>query len=118
MTRYMFLIYVDEAGMADVTPEQWDEMIKAHATWTASVEAGGGTIVSGEPLGASTTATSIRHNGSGEPLLTDGPFAETKEALGGYYLVEAPDLDVALSFAKTLPASNVEVRPTVPIETP
>ncbi|MEZ5118214.1 MAG: YciI family protein [Candidatus Nanopelagicales bacterium] len=115
MTRYMFLIYADPSEATEMTPELWDQMLQAHNAWAASVEEGGCTIVSGEPLAEPSTATSIRHNGSGEPLVTDGPFAETKEVLGGYYLVDAPDLDVALTYARTLPARFVEVRPTIPI---
>lgn len=59
------------------------------------------------------TATSLRRNSSGEIVATDGPFAETKEALGGYYVIEADDLDAALAVAKQVPAhfGGVEVRP-------
>ena len=59
------------------------------------------------------TATSIRKNASGQSVTTDGPFAETKEAIGGYYVIEADDLDAALAVAKEVPANfgGVEVRP-------
>jgi hypothetical protein len=72
------------------------------------VEQRGGKIVSGNALQPTSTATSIRGD-----VVTDGPFAETKEALGGYYLIEAPDLDHALDIAKLCPArfGGVEVRP-------
>jgi hypothetical protein len=113
MTQYLFLIYGDESRMADATPEQFQEMLDAHNAWGHAVEAAGAKIVAGEALQPTTTATSIR-SGAGSPLITDGPFAETKEALGGFYLVDAPDLDVALSLAKTLPAEGVEVRPILP----
>ncbi|MBI1378284.1 MAG: hypothetical protein GC157_12490 [Frankiales bacterium] len=112
-TKYMFLIYGDEAAMADATPEQWDEMLKAHNEWGHAVEAAGATILGGDALAASSMATTVRR-GSGAPVVTDGPFAETKEALGGFYLVECADLDQALSLASTLPAHTVEVRPVVP----
>ena len=112
-TRYLFLIYGDESGMADVTPAQWDEMMVAHQAWGEAVSAAGATIVGGEALAPSATATTVRQNGSG-PVVTDGPFAEVKEALGGFYLVDCTDLDQALGFAKALPASNVEVRPIIP----
>jgi hypothetical protein len=111
-TRYMFLLYSDESAQADVTPEQWGQMLVAHQSWMASVEAGGGKIEAGDPLAPTTTATTIRKSG-GTPVVTDGPFAETKEALGGYYVVSCADLDQALGFAHTCPIDNVEVRPVV-----
>jgi hypothetical protein len=112
-TRYMYLIYSDESAMADATPEMWDQMLQAHNAWAASVAASGATIVAGDALAPSATSTTVRKGGA-SPVVTDGPFAETKEGLGGYYVVECADLDQALSFAHTLPADNVEVRPVVP----
>jgi hypothetical protein len=112
-TRYMFLLYADESGMTDVTPEQWDQMLQAHNAWAESVHAAGATIVSGEALAASTTSTTVRKNG-GAPAVTDGPFAETKEALGGYYTIDCADLDQALALAHTCPIDVVEVRPVIP----
>jgi hypothetical protein len=112
-TRYMFLIYGDESRYADVSPEEWDEMMQQHNAWSASVVAAGGTIVSGEALAQSATATTVRR-ADGGPVTTDGPFAETKEALGGYYVIDLEDLDQALSFARTLPGEVVEVRPVIP----
>ncbi len=112
-TRYLFLIYADESGLGDVTKEQWDEMMEAHNAWGASVAAAGATIVSGEALAPSATATTVR-KASGTPVVTDGPFAELKEGLGGYYAVDCADLDQALALASTLPAHNVEVRPVIP----
>jgi len=112
-TRYMFLILADESSLSDVTPEQWDEMMQAHNAWGESVAAAGATIVAGDALQPSSTATTIR-KGAGAPVVTDGPFAETKEALGGYYVVECADLDQALGFAHSLPAATVEVRPVLP----
>ncbi|HSN07042.1 MAG TPA: YciI family protein [Candidatus Angelobacter sp.] len=111
-TKYMFLIYADEAGVADATPEQWEEMLRAHDAWQASVTASGATIHGGDALAPSTAATTVRKDG-GSPVVTDGPFAETKEALGGYYLVECADLDHALTLARTLPGPAVEVRPVI-----
>ncbi len=111
-TKYMFLIYADEAAFADATPEQWDEMMRAHNAWQASVVSAGAKVHHGEALAPSATATTVR-KGGGSPVVTDGPFAETKEALGGFYLVECADLDQALSFAGTLPGTTVEVRPVV-----
>jgi hypothetical protein len=112
-TRYMFLIYGDESAMADATAEQWDEMMRAHDAWGHAVADAGASIVAGEALAGSATSTTIR-KGGGAPVVTDGPFAETKEALGGFYVVDCADLDQALALAHTLPATSVEVRPVVP----
>jgi hypothetical protein len=72
----------------------------------------------GEELALSASATTLRKPGDGEELVTDGPYAETTEQLGGFYLVEAPDLDAALELARALPADVVEVRPLVEWEAP
>ena len=112
-TRYMFLLFGDETAMADVTPEQWAQMKTAHDAWGHSVAEAGATIVSGEALAPSSTATTVR-KGGGAPVVTDGPFAETKEALGGYYTIDCADLDQALAFAHTCPIDVVEVRPVIP----
>ncbi len=117
MTQYMFLIYGDEAAFSEAppTPEQWQAMMVAHQAFQTGVNANGGQVLGGEALAPTTAATTVRPQQDGDALVTDGPFAETKEALGGYYLVEAPDLDAALAFAKTLPTTGcVEVRPVVP----
>jgi hypothetical protein len=116
MSSYLLLIYGDPAEMASMTPEIWDQMLAAHREFAASVETGGGKILSGEALAPPHTATSVRGAGTGSPTVTDGPFVETKETLGGYYLIDASDLDAALGFAKILPAGpggGVEVRPVV-----
>ena len=117
MTQYLFLIYGDEAafGETPATPEQWQAMMQAHQEFQAGVNANGGQILGGEALAPTAAATTVRPQQDGDVLITDGPFAETKEALGGYYLVQATDLDAALAFAKTLPTTGcVEVRPVVP----
>jgi hypothetical protein len=107
MAEYLILIYQDEAAAAGTTPEQWAEMIKAHNAFQEAIPGLGGKVLSGNALQPTTTATSVRGD-----VVTDGPFVETKEALGGYYLVDAPDLDAALAIAKLCPAPvGVEVRP-------
>lgn len=112
MTQYLYLIYGDEAEQAKATPEDWQMMMKAHGEFSDQVAKLGGTIVGGEALQPTSTATTVRGQLSGATTVTDGPFSETKEALGGYYLIEAKDLDEAISFAKILPTSGcVEVRP-------
>jgi hypothetical protein len=108
MAEYLILIYEDENGYANASPDVFQQVMEAHTRFAQQVEQRGGKIVSGNALQPTSTATSIRGD-----VVTDGPFAETKEALGGYYLIEAPDLDHALDIAKLCPArfGGVEVRP-------
>jgi hypothetical protein len=113
MTRYLFMIYGDEAREAEATPEDWDKMMVAHRDWGHAVAASGATIVAGEALQPTATATTIRAGADGSRLMTDGPFAETKEALGGFYVVDAADLDAAMALARALPGETVEVRPVI-----
>ena len=111
MTQYMILIYEDEAGYGTASPEVWGEVTQAHADFMARVEQHGAKVLGGEALEPTGTATSVRAGSE----VTDGPFVETKEALGGFYLIEAPDLDTALAVAKLCPArfGGVEVRPVM-----
>jgi hypothetical protein len=108
----MLLIYGNEAD-APPTQDQWDWMLKAHGQFARTVTEQGGQILGGDALQPTATATSVRGDASGEQVVTDGPFVETKEALGGFYLIEAADLDQALAFAKLCPAPDggVELRP-------
>ncbi len=111
MAKYAILIYEDPAFYADISPEAWPAVVDAHSKFVEQVFALGGSLAGGEALAATRTATSIR----GGSTVTDGPFLETKEALGGFYVVEARDLDHALEIAKGCPApfGGVEVRPVV-----
>jgi hypothetical protein len=110
MARYMFLMYDPEDGY-DPTDEQavLDEM-RLHEEFMTAVRDAGASIVGSEALEPSSAASTVRR-GEGGALVTDGPFADTKEALGGYYVIEAADLDVALRLAKICPAGTIEVRP-------
>ncbi len=110
MSKYMILIHEREADYATMTPEGWQSLVDGHGAFVKAVGDLGGTLVGGEALQPTTTAASIR---SGE--VTDGPFVESKEALLGYYVVEARDLDHALEIGKLTPApfGGVEVRPVV-----
>jgi hypothetical protein len=114
MAKYMLLIYGNETD-APPTPEQWDWMMKAHGQFAQAVAEQGGSIVAGDALAPSTTATSVRTGATGDQTVTDGPFVETKEALGGFYIIEASDLDQALAFARQCPAPDggVELRPVM-----
>jgi hypothetical protein len=112
MAEYLVLIYEDEAGWEQGGAEARAQGMKDHMAFG---EANGPAIRGGNALQPTGTATSIRNNGT---AVTDGPFAETKEALGGYYLIEAPDLDAAIAIAKQVPHrfGGVEVRPVMTFE--
>ena len=115
MAKYLILIYGDEQRWDAMTPQQ---VSAHHAAHRAFSEAGGAAVLGGEQLEASSVATSLRADPAGGYTTTDGPFLETKEALGGFYLLEAADLDEVLSLAKLLPEvraghSGVEIRPVV-----
>ena len=109
--RYLLLIYTQET---DVPPPE-DVAAASHAayaTFTADIKARG-LFQAGEALTPTSTATTVRVV-DGETIATDGPFAETKEALGGFYLIEARDLDEAIETAARIPAAaegSIEVRP-------
>jgi hypothetical protein len=108
MAQYLILIYESEEGYASATPEVFQEVMEAHNRFAQQVGELGGQLLGGNALQPTTTATTIRSD-----IVTDGPFVETKEALGGYYLIEAKDLDQALAIGKLCPArfGGVEVRP-------
>ena len=112
--QYMLLIYVDpDLAHAPDSPEARAQ----HAAWMRISEEMAPVTVSGAPLQPTETATTVRTNGTGEPVLTDGPFAETKEFLGGYYIIDVPDLDTATAWAAKLPnvarGGSTEVRPVM-----
>ena len=113
MGQYMILIYGDETGWAEAKPEDFQAAMQAHGRFAEQVVELGSKIVAGEALQPTTTATTIRQD-----EVTDGPFIDTKEALGGFYIVEARDLDHALAVAKLCPApaGGVEVRPIMVFE--
>jgi hypothetical protein len=115
MAKYLILIHENESGYASATPDVWGQIMEAHTRFAAQVAEQGAEILGGEALQPVATATSIRGD-----VVTDGPFAETKEALGGFYLIEAKDLDQALAVAKLCPApfGGVEVRPIMDTSQP
>ena len=110
MASYLILIYDDEAALARADQTSAQAHLEAHRAFGA---ANGAAIGGANALVSTESATSIRRDPSGELTVTDGPFIETKEALGGYYLIEAADLDEAIAIAKQVPvwAGGVEVRP-------
>ena len=109
-SQYLILIHGDEKAFAE-NPAAWEAMGKGHAEFG---EKHASSIAGGNALQGSDTATSIRPTEGGFTV-TDGPFSETKEALGGYYLVDAADLDEAISIARDLPMPHggVEIRPVM-----
>ena len=115
--QYMCLIYADESGWDRLSDDERNAMMGEYGAFTQSIR-DSGNMVAGEALQATGTATTIRIR-NGETLLTDGPFAETKEQLGGYYLIEAKDADEALAIGARIPAAkygSVEVRPVAVYE--
>ena len=114
MTQYLILIYGNEDEFATAAAAAADLGDRLYAEHVAFGDANSASILGGNALEAVSTATSIRHD-AGEVTVTDGPFAETKEALGGYYLIEAANLDEAIAIAKQVPApfGGVEVRPVM-----
>ena len=112
--RYLLSIYGDESQMDAVPADSVREMSDAYATFTAELREAGA-MVGGDALQPTATATTVRVR-DGERLLTDGPFAETREQLGGFYLVECADLDEALDWAARIPGAahgSIEVRPVM-----
>ncbi|WBQ07485.1 YciI family protein [Kribbella sp. CA-293567] len=112
MAQYMFMLFDSEEWYDNVTPEVWQEAMQLHNAFGEAVEAAGARILGGEALERSTTASTVRQP-DGDPIVTDGPFIETKEALGGFYLIECKDLDQALALAKLCPSGYVEIRPVM-----
>jgi hypothetical protein len=115
--QYMLLIYEDEKTWARRPPAEVDRIM---AEWWAYGDAlrKAGAHRAGNALKPTDTATTVRVR-SGKTLQTDGPFAETKEQLGGYYLIDVPDLDAAVRWAERCPAApfgSVEVRPVMIFE--
>ena len=116
MPRYAALIY-DPADAPAGSPEEWATTMAQYNDFGAAAAAAG-VIGGGEALQPTSTATTIHVNGGkgGEIVMTDGPFAETKEVLGGFYLLDCKDLDEALQWAAQIPGAwlgRVEVRPVI-----
>src|SRR6266496_69935 len=112
--KYMMLIYDDEQAFQGMTEDEQKKVYDEYGAFTQAIR-DGGNYVSADQLQPVSTATTVRIR-EGETLVTDGPFAETKEQLGGYYLVEANDMDEALKIAERIPSArygSIEVRPVV-----
>lgn len=110
--RYMMLIYQDESRMAAPTPNAVTDMSAAYVAYTDALKKAG-VWLSGDALQPTGSATAVRI-ADGKTNVVDGPFAETREQLGGYYLIDTPDLDAAISWASRCPGAargTVELRP-------
>ena len=111
--QYLLLIYTPELpDQSEIPPEVFEKQLAAYGAFTAEVRERG-IMLAGEALQPTATATCVRIRDGGT-LVTDGPFAETKEALGGFYMLECRDLDEAIEYAARLPAARegtIEVRP-------
>jgi hypothetical protein len=111
----MLLIHDDEQAFEKLSEAERRAIYDEYATFTQEITASGH-FIGGFELQPSATATIVRVRG-GKRMVTDGPFAETREQLGGYYLVEAASLDEALDLAARIPSArtgSIEVRPVVP----
>jgi hypothetical protein len=115
--KYLLTIYGDEAVWTEASPEDVQKMLEAYGAVSAAMQEAG-VLLGGEGLQSSSTATSVSVR-DGETITTDGPFAETREQLGGYYLLDCKDLDEAIGWAARIPdAANgtVEIRPVMDYE--
>lgn len=112
--KYLLMIYCDEAADAQKSPEEQEREMNAYFAYTQEVEQAG-VKRDGEALHPSSTATVVRVR-NGKISTTDGPFAETKEQLAGYYVVECSNLDEAIGWASKIPHASqtaIEVRPVI-----
>jgi hypothetical protein len=110
--RYMLLIYGDAPEPGSMTPEEEEASMQEWFAYTTEM-AEAGVMLGGDPLQLSDTATCVQVR-DGQTLTTDGPFAETKEALGGYYIMEVPDVDAAVAWGAKCPGARfgtIELRP-------
>jgi hypothetical protein len=110
--QYALLIYDDESMWAKMAADERGALMDEYRAFSASLVASG-QMRGGEPLTPSSSATTVRVR-SGDRVVTDGPFAETREQLGGFYVIEAKDLDEAVAIASRIPSARfgtIEVRP-------
>jgi hypothetical protein len=117
--RYALLIYASEQDWATQSKEQSQAAYQEYMAFTKDI-VDRGLMAGGEALQATATATTVRVR-DGETLTTDGPFAETKDQLGGFYVVDCKDLDEAIAVAARIPdvrRGSIEVRPVMEVEMP
>ena len=110
--QYLLLLYANEHGWDSLTPAQQQQGAAAYKAYTEALQKSGA-LKGSNRLQPSSTATTVR-NENGKAQVLDGPYADSKEQLGGYYLIEAPDLDAAIAWANRCPGAGhgtIEVRP-------
>lgn len=110
--KYMLLVYSNEAGMQSASKAQVDQMLAAYGAYVEALNKAG--VAAGTNRLQGTAAATTVRVANGQTKVLDGPYAETKEQLGGYFIVDVPDLDAALSWAARCPGAShgvVEVRP-------
>lgn len=110
--QYLLLLYAEEGGWDQMTPEQQEQGVAAYNAYTEALREAGA-LVGSNRLQPSDSATRVQVE-EGKSQVLDGPYADSKEQLGGYYLIEAPDLDAAIAWAARCPGAHhgiVEVRP-------
>lgn len=113
--KYAVLIYTQEVPADQTSPEQWASVMSEYNAYTAMLNEKGVNTDGGEALQETKTAKSVRLR-DGKKQLTDGPFAETKEALGGFYILNCKNMDEALDYAAKCPGAKwgtIEVRPVI-----
>lgn len=112
--RYLLSFIVEEGGMEDASPEEMREGLERWAAFDdEAVERGA--MIACEPLESSSVATTVQVRENGDRIVTDGPFAESKEQLGGFCLLDCENLDEALDWARKVPMreGSIEVRPVM-----
>jgi hypothetical protein len=110
--QYLLMAYVDEAGWPKMSKSEQEQGIAAYAAYGEALKTSG-VMKGSNRLQPTSVATTVR-NTNGKSQVLDGPYVDSKEQLGGYFLIDVPDLDAALSWASRCPAANhgvVEVRP-------
>ena len=115
--KYFILLadYGEIAPWEEMTPEEQEGEMEKHGAFAEACEAKDGvSMLGGEALGDGSTATTLRTRG-GNTTVTDGPFAEAAEHIGGYYLIEAPDLDTVIELCGILPPYDIEIRPVMDV---
>ena len=117
--RYLLMCYFDEQKWCSIPEAEQSKVMQEYGKFVNGIGQSGH-LLAGAKLAGSSSSTTVRVQ-NGKPAITDGPFAETKEQLGGYHLIEAKDLDEAIAIAKRIPTlpigGTIEVRPVESLET-
>ncbi|WP_182112394.1 MULTISPECIES: YciI family protein [unclassified Actinotalea] len=113
--KFLVLIYQDESVWRDATPAEQERYYAEHEAFSAAVPERGCTMLAGEALVGVASATTVRRRGEHVDI-SEGPFAETAEQLGGFYLLDAPDLDAVTDLCRLLPEYTLEIRPVADMD--